>query len=127
MSNSTRRRIRCRRVMRVTLGLSMATVAGCGDAEVASELPPALAATVDLTIGELEGDEVYVFGRITGLAGDSAGRVYVADAQADEIRMYDVEGTFLRRVARRGSGPGEVQSPCCLALDESGRLCRLDA
>ncbi len=101
----------------------MATVAGCGgDAEVASELPQALAATVDLTIGELEGDEVYVFGAITGLAGDSAGRVYVADAQADEIRMYGVEGTFLRRVARRGSGPGEVQSPCCLALDELGRL-----
>jgi hypothetical protein len=89
------------------------------DTVVATE--PRVAATVTVAIGELDGPDEYVFGRVSGVAGD-ASRVFISDHQADIIRAYDTSGTFLFTIARRGQGPGEVRRPCCLALDRQGRL-----
>ena len=123
MSHFPKSSITRRRVIQVMVALSIAATPGClNDAEVTNGLPEPVIAFIDLTIGELEGESVYEFGAITGLAGNRAGHVFVSDGQADEIRMYGSDGVFLRRIARRGSGPSEVRSPCCLALDPAGRL-----
>lgn len=36
--------------------------------------------------------------------------------------MFDSEGAFVRTIGRKGQGPGELKSPCCLALGPGGRL-----
>lgn len=46
------------------------------------------------------------FVRIGALATDSIGRVYIADR--DGVHVADTNGRYLRRVAGRGRGPGEV-------------------
>jgi 6-bladed beta-propeller len=48
-----------------------------------------------------------VFGRIADLDVDGAGRLYVLDQLAREVRVFDPDGRFLRRMGRRGEGPGE--------------------
>jgi hypothetical protein len=71
-------------------------------------------------IGELEGEDVYVFGRISGVTVDSRGQIHVADSQALEIRVFSREGEFLRRVGRDGEGPGEFRHIGGLALAPDG-------
>lgn len=84
--------------------------------------PPRLTGEVDLSIGTMEGEDAYVFGRIGGLAMDEAGRIIVVDAQANEVRVFDPAGRFLFRFGRDGAGPGELRSPCCAAFGPDGLL-----
>ena len=47
------------------------------------------------------------FGRINAAVLDALGRVFVADGQALQIRMFLASGTFTRALGRSGQGPGE--------------------
>ncbi|NBB86818.1 MAG: hypothetical protein GVY12_11460 [Bacteroidetes bacterium] len=87
-----------------------------------AERPDPVEATVDLELGEADGDAPYLFGRIAGVAVDDDGRIFVADRQGSTIRAYDAEGTYLYAVADMGEGPGEVNRPCCLAFGPEGHL-----
>jgi len=42
---------------------------------------------------------------------DEAGKVYVLDRKAGQIKVFDPQGNFLRAIGRRGQGPGEFQEP----------------
>ena len=43
-----------------------------------------------------------------GIQAASDGTIYVLDFAATEVRAYDPDGRYLRTVARRGEGPGEI-------------------
>ena len=60
-----------------------------------------------LTIGEAAGDPDYQFGQITGLDATSDGRILVLDSQAQHVKVFSSDGTFLRTIGKAGSGPGE--------------------
>ena len=71
--------------------------------------PDVTVAQVDLTFGSLEGDDPnLIFGDIRGIQAASDGTIYVLDFQATEVRAYDPDGQYLRTIARRGEGPGEI-------------------
>ena len=71
--------------------------------------PDVTVAQVDLTFGSLEGDDPnLIFGDIRGIQAGSDGTIYVLDFQATEVRAYDPDGQYLRTIARRGEGPGEI-------------------
>lgn len=60
--------------------------------------------------------------RPTGLARDAAaGRLYVADTAAHDIKVFDDAGTLLETLGRRGEAPGEFNYPTHLAFAQ-GRL-----
>lgn len=63
----------------------------------------------ELKIGAVEGEPAYEFGAILsgGIAVDSHGRVFVLDAQAQEIRVFSDRGQYLQTIGGRGRGPGE--------------------
>jgi hypothetical protein len=61
-----------------------------------------------LRIGQAEGAPEYQFGAITGVNVDAEGQIYVGDSQAQEIRVFDQDGVYLRTIGRPGSGPGEL-------------------
>lgn len=63
----------------------------------------------ELSIGVLEGEEEYMFGRIGPIAPDGAGGVYVFDGQVPALRHYDAQGRYTRTLGREGSGPGEYR------------------
>ncbi len=61
----------------------------------------------DLKIGEVEGDENYMFNVIIYLAVDDEGNIYVADSGEKHIKVFDANGEFIRVFGRAGQGPGE--------------------
>lgn len=48
-------------------------------------------------------------GRLWDVAIDHSGRVYIADSQELNIKVFDSDGRFLATIGRRGQGPGEFQ------------------
>ena len=82
----------------------------------------------ELRIGSVGGDGPDVFGDIVSLAVDRNGVVYVADRGAEEVLVFDRTGSFLRRLARQGDGPGEFSwaGPVGVAWQPPGRLWVVD-
>ncbi len=64
----------------------------------------------DLEIGVQDGAPEYSFSRIPGLAVTRDGSFVVSDALAQELRVYDATGTYVRTIGQRGEGPGEFAS-----------------
>ncbi len=64
--------------------------------------------TEEMRVGGMSEDSNYQFGLVAGIDIDPLGNVYVADQQAQLIRVYDSTGTWLRNVGSSGSGPGEL-------------------
>ena len=62
----------------------------------------------DLQIGVMDGEPEYIFGDIRGIEAGRDGTIYVLDAQASEVRSFDADGRFIRIVAPKGEGPGEI-------------------
>ena len=75
----------------------------------AQSAPPRWRGTIEMTIGGAEADDDASFGRIGGLAVDANGRVFVADAQDLQIRVFSPTGASLARIGRSGSGPLEFK------------------
>lgn len=78
--------------------------------------------TEDLRIGTLDDPGPYEFGQVTALDVDALGRIWVLEAQAKEIRVFDAEGRHVRTVGRAGGGPGEFGGPAHAAFGPAGRL-----
>ena len=71
----------------------------------------------ELSIGHgVDGEEEYTFGRIASLAVDDDGNVYVLDGQAQDLRVFDAEGSYVTTLARRGQGPRELAGADAIAL-----------
>ncbi len=63
----------------------------------------------ELSIGEAEGQEEYMFSMIRGIEVDDEENIYVVDYKRKHIRKFDKNGGFLRMIGREGQGPGEFQ------------------
>lgn len=67
---------------------------------------PAWSAREILAIGSVD-EGPASFGQVRSVVADDEGTIYVADIQADEIRVFDRLGRFLRTIGRQGAGPAE--------------------
>lgn len=74
---------------------------------------------------ELGGDDA--FGRVTDVELSPTGRIYVADDLGWNVLVFDRSGRLLRRLGRRGQGPGEFERPWYLAVDRYDSLFVWDA
>lgn len=88
----------------------------------ASGAKPTILADEELRIGEVEGGGPTTFGRIRTIAVLEDGRIAVADVQAEEVRLFDDDGQYLRTFGGRGGGPGELQGMQGVYLDPEGLL-----
>lgn len=61
----------------------------------------------DLRIGSATAEGPDAFGDVGSLMIDQLGRFWVADQQANEVRVFDARGGFVRTLGGRGEGPGE--------------------
>jgi hypothetical protein len=68
-----------------------------------------LSATPLVSIGVVEGDPHYQFGRVMRAIRLSDRRIVVADGGANELRFYSPDGRYLSTSGREGGGPGEFQ------------------
>lgn len=73
--------------------------------------PTRLILKEDLTIGEKEGKEEYMFIRLRSFDVDEKGNIYVLDSKECHIKVFDKNGKYLRTFGRKGQGPGEMLRP----------------
>ena len=73
-------------------------------------------------LGSLDGDGPDVFGEIRDVELGADGELYVLDGQAEEVRVFLSDGTYLHTLGRSGEGPGELNRPAGMALDSGGTL-----
>lgn len=71
----------------------------------------------DLIIGG-EGKKNEVFGRISDIAVDTRGDIYVLDFELKRVHVYDSTGSFLLSFGREGKGPGEFSFPSAIYIDK---------
>ena len=76
----------------------------------------------DLRIGEAMSEGPDLFGSIYSFDVDAWGRIFVLDDQAQEVRIFDSEGAFVRTVGRKGEGPGEFTQAGSVDLSRNGEI-----
>ena len=76
----------------------------------------------EISVGELDGAEEYLFGSISSIAVNDRWDLYVLDEQAQHIRVFDADGGYVETLGGRGEGPGEFGYAEAIALLPDGRL-----
>lgn len=76
----------------------------------------------ELSIGEAEGGEAYIFSRIRDVEVDKAGRIYVLDSYEANVKVFDRDGNYSRTIGRKGQGPGEFMFPNDIYIDEKDKI-----
>ena len=76
-----------------------------------------------LTLGGKDTPEESFY-RVTSanVGTDDNGNMYVLDADAYQVQVFDSIGRHLRTLGGQGGGPGELQLPFALAVAEDGRV-----
>lgn len=103
--------------------LLSSVAAACGPRRPTAQ--PAYTFTLDLSIGGADSGPANLTD-VRSLAVDAAGRIYVLEGRAQEIRVFDSAGRYLRTIGRAGQGPGEFSGVAGTVLDLHGRLWVLD-
>lgn len=83
---------------------------------------PTLEAEEEWRVGTVEGIGPASFGLIRSVTVLPDGRFAVADAQAEEVRVFGPDGQHLRTFGGKGAGPGELQGMQGAYLDHEGLL-----
>jgi hypothetical protein len=78
------------------------------------------------TIGAADGEGPETFARIVDVELDPMGRVWVADGQQHQIRVFDSAGTHVRSIGRKGGGPEEFSGIAGMDWAADGTLWVLD-
>ena len=107
------------------MAILLAAACGGGDDSSGSGVQPDIPTyegAIDLEIGELEGDDPYLFTYIGQVASDEQGRIIVADMRTSEIRVFDPDGRLAFRFGGHGEGPGELTDPSALEFGPDGGL-----
>jgi hypothetical protein len=74
------------------------------------------------SIGVEMGDSNYVFGAIEAVDFGIDGNIYVLDRSASCVKVYTPDGDFIRQIAEKGSGPGEISNPLDMTVLGDGRV-----
>ena len=78
--------------------------------------------TKELTIGVVEGDENYMFGKSVVFNVDGQGNIYILDWDRKHIRKFAPDGKYLLTFGRQGQGPGEFTNPSGVRFAPDGSL-----
>ena len=76
----------------------------------------------ELRIGEAMSEGPDLFGAVFSFDVDAWGRIFVLDDHAQEVRVFDSAGAFVRTVGRRGEGPGEFTQAGSVDLSRNGEI-----
>ena len=76
----------------------------------------------ELAIGEMEGPDELLFGRIASIAVDDEGRIHVLDGQTLNVRVFDPAGEYIETLGGPGEGPGELRTAESVVLLADGRV-----
>jgi len=76
----------------------------------------------ELSIGDVEGEEEYMFSLPTSIAVDDDENIYVLDSKESHIKVFDKKGVYQKTIGRRGQGPGELQGPLGIQITAENEI-----
>ena len=76
----------------------------------------------ELSIGEAEGREEYMFSALRGITVDDRGYIYALDIIEKHVKVYDEKGEYVRIIGKEGQGPGEFRLPLFIFISPSKEL-----
>jgi len=76
----------------------------------------------ELSVGESEGPEEYMFSQIIDVGVDDEENIYILDFLEAHIKVFSKSGEFLRTIGRRGQGPGEIQRPMNIYITPANEI-----
>jgi hypothetical protein len=79
---------------------------------------PVLELKEDLSIGGPDAPEEAALDQVRQVLADDAGTLYVLDQRASHVKVFDASGKYLRTIGRKGQGPGELENPMTVSLNE---------
>ena len=65
----------------------------------------------ELSIGEAEGREEYMFFQINSIAVSNNGDIYALDIREKHVKVFDKYGEYIETFGKGGDGPGEFFRP----------------
>ena len=80
---------------------------------------PILELSEDLALGGLKDDGTYVFGAIRSFIVDADGNFFVLDYKDLNVKVFNKMGIHIRTFGRKGQGPGELERPQTISINES--------
>ncbi|WP_423926682.1 6-bladed beta-propeller [Candidatus Palauibacter sp.] len=104
------------------IALLLGVVACADGGSPAPREVPVWEGSIDLEVGEVEGEDPYLFTTIGSVVEDDRGRLIVADYQTHEVRVFEPDGRFAFSFGGQGEGPGELTNPCCMTFGPAGLL-----
>ena len=81
----------------------------------------------ELSIGEAEGKEEYMFSQIRNIAVDDHENIYVLDSKEFHIKVFDKDGEYLRTFSKKGQGPGELNRPSSILITPQNEIMVADS
>ncbi len=78
----------------------------------------------ELSIGEAEGREEYMFSELRQVEVDDDERIYVLDWEAEHIKVFDRDGSHLMTIGRKGQGPGELNNSSMISISPNELMVR---
>jgi hypothetical protein len=73
-------------------------------------------------LGGFSESEKELFGVINHILVDEQDKVYILDLQLSEVRVFNINGEYVRTVGREGEGPGEFRYPTDMLFLPDGKL-----
>lgn len=70
----------------------------------------------ELTIGEIEGREEYIFSDVRSIAVSEDEKIFVLDTKECHIKVFSEKGNYLKTIGKKGQGPGEMQIPMSVQI-----------
>lgn len=81
----------------------------------------------ELSIGEAEGREEYMFSQLRSIVIDEEERIYALDYKEAQIKVFNKNGEYLRTIGKKGQGPGELRLPSHMHITSRNEIMVSDA
>lgn len=117
----------CKKLLVVAaIAVTVHLASGCQSSKSAVHSPViSLSLDADLVIGGADSGTA-MFGDIRAIGIDTTGRIFIAEAFDNHIRVFNAGGQFLRVLGRYGRGPGEFTGLRGLHVTSSGEVTAYD-
>jgi len=76
----------------------------------------------ELSIGEADGREEYMFSGVQSVTVDENERLYILDYKEFNVKIYDKDGKFVNKFGKQGQGPGEFFLPRVVLISNQNEI-----
>lgn len=73
-------------------------------------------------VGAEDGEDWELLSGVRNVAFDAQDNLYVLDANNHRVLVFDPNGKFLRKIGKKGEGPGELIAPIAMTIASDGNI-----